>query len=267
MKFSRRLTITKDRCPPELFESIVRIKPECYAGGGSFHLETQPGDEVAAKLVDELVALCEQSGLKKNVRGTIGAYTHQVHFHYEQTDLQAAPLLWLMGQRRVFKSINSGERDELGRVWLPATEAKPTVKFASVFLRPWIVVSDWTRRILESAGLVGLKFDEVSIKGHSDQASKEPFWELRSVVSLPKMTNSDPDTGVNYESFLISDAYGEPHYRQSDLQPLGIFDIAHTKEPLGGHRDPSLIVSQRFYQHCLKHKIPLEVRPVRIDPD
>jgi len=30
---------------------------------------------------------------------------------------------------------------------------------------------------------------------------------------------------------------------------------------------PALIVSQRFYQHCLKHRIPLEVEPVRIDPD
>lgn len=267
MKFSRRLTLAKDRCPAELFEAIVRIKPECYAGGGSFHLETQPGDEVMAKLVDELVALCERNGLKRNIPGTIGAYTHQVRFHYENTDLQAAPLLWLLGQRRVFKSINSGERDELGRVWLPSTEAKPTVKVASVFPRPWIVVSDETRRILEGACLAGLKFNEVGIKGHSGQSSKEPFWELRSLVTLPKMANSIPDAGVSYESFLINDAYGEPHYRQSDLQCLGIFDVVHTKEPLGGQHDPSLIVSQRFYQHCLKNKIQLEVRPVRIDQD
>lgn len=29
---------------------------------------------------------------------------------------------------------------------------------------------------------------------------------------------------------------------------------------------PILIISQRFYQHCLKHGIPPEVRPARIDP-
>ncbi len=81
------------------------------------------------------------------------------------------------------------------------------------------------------------------------------------------MVNVVPDTFVQHENFLIRDPYGEPHYRQSELQPLGIFDIAFTREPPGGNRDPSLIISQRFYQHCLKNKIPLEVRPVRIDPD
>ena len=58
---------------------------------------------------------------------------------------------------------------------------------------------------------------------------------------------------------------GELHYHQKDLEALGAFDIANTQEKfLSPH---PLVISQRFYQHCLKHKIPLEVEHVRIDPD
>jgi hypothetical protein len=266
MKFSRRIYVYKERCPGDLFESIVNLKPECYHGGGSFVLETKPDDEAGERMVDEIRAMLEKNGLNEEIPGVSGAFTHDVHFDYELCDFQAASLLRLVAQKRMFKGIDSGERDGLGRVWLPATEAKPTIKIASIFPRPWIVVSDKTRRILEDGGLIGLKFDEVSIKGHSVHASPDSFWELRSTITLPQMVNSVPDAGVPWKSFLIKDSFGEPHYRSADLQPLNVFDIAHTLEPLGGRTDPSLIVSQRFYQHCLKNKIPLEVRPVRIDP-
>jgi hypothetical protein len=268
MKFSRWLYVDKSRCPVELFELIVQLKPEGYHGGGSFVIQTEAGDEAGARLVDDIVAMCERSGLKKSTVSIKGDFRHDVNHHYEQSDLEAAPLLWIRAQKRLFKGINAGDRDELGQVWLPASEAKPTIKTLSVFLRPWIVVSDKTRDILEGGGLIGLKFDGVSIKGKSIYASSDPFWELRSTIILPPMANSFRNTGVTCESYLIKGAYGEMHYRQSDLQTLGVFDVAFTREPFGGAvPNPELIVSQRFYQHCLKNKVPLEVCPVRIDPD
>src|SRR6185295_8851834 len=98
--------------------------------------------------------------------------------------------------------------------------------------------------------------------------------ELRSSVTLPKMVNSivDPNPAFDPPRHLIRGAgtYGEPHYAESALQEVGPFDIAHTFERLQagepfGAGQPVLIISQRFYQHCLKHKIPLEVRPARVD--
>lgn len=54
-------------------------------------------------------------------------------------------------------------------------------------------------------------------------------------------------------------------YRKSDIAVLGSFDIARTLEK---HRTPHpLVISQRFYQYCLKQKILLEVEPVRIYPE
>lgn len=268
MKFSRRLTVEKDRCPADLFEAIVRLRPECYRGGGSFHIETDPEDTLGAKLVDEIISMCEVRGLQRSAPGMVGAYIYHVHHEYELDDLTSAPLLQLMTQKRMFKGIDSGDRDASGRVWLPASEAKPTIKTLSIFLRPWVVVSNNTRHMLENGELVGLKFDPVTIRGYSVYASADPFWELRSTITLPRMVNAVSNPGVTCESYWARGQYGEFHYRQGDLRPLGQFDIAFTAEPFGGAvPNPELVVSQRFYQHCRKHKIPLEVKPVRIDPD
>jgi hypothetical protein len=94
----------------------------------------------------------------------------------------------------MFKGIDSNQRDGRGRIVLPATEAKPTIKLASIFPTPWVVVSSAVRRILESGNLAGMKFDEVALRGHSIHADSEPFWELRSHVTLPRMVNSIVDT-------------------------------------------------------------------------
>ena len=207
-------------------------------------MEAAVGDESCGQLVERIAALCKQEGLKNKSEGhRDGAFNYTVFYHYDPSDLEAAPLLWLMGQRETFDDLDSDRRGELGCMSILAAQAKRGIKIASVFPRPWIVVPNRTRRILKSGALAGLKFDEVSLRGGTSPASAEPFWELRSSIVLPKMVNVVPDTFVQHENFLIRDPYGEPHYRQSELQPLGIFDIAFTREPPGGNRDPSLIIS------------------------
>ena len=59
---------------------------------------------------------------------------------------------------------------------------------------------------------------------------------------------------------------GEVHYSKRDLAALMPFDVARTFENFM-ETHPALVVSQRFYQFCLKSRIPLNVQPVRIDPD
>jgi hypothetical protein len=263
MKFFHSISLNKNVCPADFYNEVVRIVPSGVRGL-TFHLEAQPGDEKNVELVEYVLAQCKERQMDK----LRGAYSYLRMPHYEPSDFLAAPLLWLWTQRRMFKGVNSDQRDEQGRIVLPAPEAKPTIKIASIFPKPWIVVSDAVRRSLETASLSGLKFNEVSIKGCSMHAAPTPFWELRSTVTLSRMSNSAPDTKLNFNPvrYLIHDSYGEPHYRNGDLQPFGVFDIAHTFEPLSSG-EPGLMVSQRFYQHCLKSKIPLEVRPVRIDPN
>jgi hypothetical protein len=267
MKFYRRIWIKQREVPAELFSVVTSLKP-----GGQrtdfFFVEAHPGDKEANALVDRVFAVCSQHGLKYKAAGEPGCYEYLVLPVYERSDFIAAPLLCLWTQKKMFKGLDSDKRDEQGRVVLPAPEAKPSIKIASIWPKPWIVVSHATRRVLESGGLLGMQFQEVAIKGHSIHTSPHPFWELRSAGVLPKMVNSVPDTTVSWEPprYVIAGSYGEPHYRQRELESLGAFDIAHTCELLAGG-DPALVVSQRFYQYCLRNKIPLEVRPVRIDPE
>jgi hypothetical protein len=266
MKFYRRIWIKQREVPLELFTVIASLKP----GGRRsdfFFVEAHPGDEEANSLVDKILALCSQRGLKYKAAGEPGSFEYLILPVYERSDFLSAPLLRLWTQKRMFKGVDSDKRDEQGRVVLPASEAKPSIKMASIWPKPWIVVSHATRRLLENGGLAGMQFREVAIRSHSIHASSEPFWELSSTIVLPSMVNSVPDATVAWDPMrhVILGSFGEPHYRENDLQGLGAFDIARTSELLAGG-DPALIVSQQFYQHCLKNRIPLEVRPVWIDP-
>ena len=262
MKLFRSVTLDPKNCPQDLYERVVRLNPRAQMGS-IFHLEAKPGDEANAQLVERIVALCRERGLDK----ARGEYSYRLAPAYEMCDFEAAPLLLLLTQKRMFKGINSNRRDDRGYIVLPATGAKATIKIASIFPEPWIVVSDRTRRILESGQLMGLKFDKVAIKGHSLHVSPEPFWELRSTIGLPKMVNSviNETSERGRAPYTIQDIYVEAHYRRSDLEALGAFDLAFTFERMynGSTR---LVVSQRFHQHCRKNKIPLEVQPARIDP-
>jgi hypothetical protein len=131
MKLFRSVTLTPEHFPQDLYTRIAQLKPEAQRGS-IFHLEAKPGDEESAHLVERILALCKERGLDR----IPGAYSYRVVPHYEPADLEAAPLLWLRGQRRMSKGMESNRRDGQGRIVLPATWAKPTIKIASIFPEP-----------------------------------------------------------------------------------------------------------------------------------
>ena len=226
-----------------------------------FFVEAKPGDEESARLIEQIVVLCEKRGLQSTHDDVVGSYVHLVVPVYDASDLQIAPLLWLETQQKMFHDV---KRDEQGRLCLPASEANTTVKVGSVYPKPWIVVSDAVRHTLLAGGLAGLTFGEVCLRGMSIHASPRPFWEMKSSVVLPKMVNSVPRKSEFGPSYKVEDKYGEPHYAQEDLDRIGAFDVARTFEAMQTG-EPWLIVSQRFYHYCLENKISLELRPARID--
>jgi hypothetical protein len=265
VKFYHRIWIDERNVPSGLYKTIVQMKPGCQHQD-HFHLECQPGDDVGAALAERIVLMCQRSSLTIAGTGEAGTYIYDVVRHYEPDDLKAPPLLILQTQKRMFRE--RLKRDDSGRLMLPARQSGTSIKIGSGMFNHWFVVSEFVRKVLEDAELAGLLFRETVLKGSSARATTEPLWEIDSNIKLPKMTNSYRNEHSVVPCYVIDERpyrYGEPHYRQQDLRPLGQFDIARTFEPLGS--EPALIISQSFYQRCLKHKIPLEVRPVRIDPD
>jgi hypothetical protein len=265
MKFYRSVWIDEKGFPVELYKKIVALKKECQKGD-HFHLECQPGDEQFVGLAEHIVALCIEAGLAQTPQGITGTYGYDVMRHYEADDLGVASFLMLETQTRMFRERLN--RDESGRLILPAKEAGTTIKFSSGMFNHFYVVPDSVKTNLEAGQLTGLFFRETVLKGSSIRATTEMLWEIESKIKLPKMVNS----GLNPHSvvpcyWIAEPPYrnAEPHYRQGDLLPLGRFDVARTFEQLGS--DPGMIISQRFYQYCLQHKISLRCRPVRIDSE
>jgi len=265
MKFYHCFEIREQGFPPELYNAICSMKPESR-GKEDFILESKPGDEINAALIKRLVDFCEQHSVRRAVVAReFNAYGYTVVRHYEADDLEAAPLLMLETQNKMFRGRLS--RDESGRLMLPAKEAGTSFKFASGMFNHFYIVADPVRKLLETSQLAGFFFRETTLKGTSIRATTEALWEIDSDIKLPKMTNSAVNPHSRGPSYMIIEGHyrdAEPHYQQSDLQSLGNFDMARTYEQLGS--EPGMIVSQRFYQTCLRHKIQLRCRPVRVDP-
>ncbi len=265
MKYFERFWIDQKNIPQALYEKIVQVKPDCRHKD-HFLIESQPSDEVNVVLIKRLINLCEQYSVPRTAAGELGTYDHVIVRHYEADDLQVAPFLMLETQNRMFR--DRLDRDEHGRLMLPAKNATATIKIASSMLESLYVASSAARKVLEAGQLTGLLFREIILKGTSANATSEPFWEIESNLKMPSMVNAALNPHSKEPCYLLVEPpyrNAEPRYRQREIQALGDFDIARTLERLGSSH--CLIISQRFYQHCLKNKIQLVARPVRIDPD
>lgn len=115
-----------------------------------------------------------------------------------------------------------------------------------------------------------------------EEMHEEPWWEVQSDIRLPPVsprcrlvdvTGAPYDPNGPFKGLYVEEGnYENPemHYRASGLAKLPPFDIALTHENFGaGNRDEigTLIVSQRFRQVCLKHKLKVGFWPVRVDPE
>jgi hypothetical protein len=141
-----------------------------------------------------------------------------------------------------------------------------------------VVVSDALKQKLEKAGLKHLQFVPAELHGEGAEQYPDPIWQLSSDLVLPPVSPSccftdaegnsvgDPLKGRTLNEGLYLPT--EYHYTRSSLQALGEFDAARVREGMGPHyRHHPLIVSRRFYQFCVQHKLKMDWIPVRIDPE
>lgn len=284
MKYVHTFTVLESSLTKNDFEALCRLEPRCRNPIG-FKYNSLTEDVSGDGIICQALDLVQRAGLSNARIDDATHFAHCVTRQYEKCDLEAAEFLLLDYQKKVQKGV-SPVRDEQGRLIILARNVTPGLKFASTYLDNFIFVSDGVKRVLETESLTGLHFGETAIKGESGFATGDPAWEVLSRITLPPianthqlvhrgMTRAEPFQDDYSREVLISDppfVGGEPHYRRSDLAAVGSFDIANMKEKFIHER--ALIISQRFYQHCLKNKIPLAsnkfllgARPIRIDPD
>jgi hypothetical protein len=272
VKFYRCFRIRQKGSPKSLYRLVCAVAPGA-ARADDFEIEARSGETLKLWKIATLVAMCRAFGLHRTPRGEPGTYGLDAARHYEDSDLRESELLLVGPQPK--HQINV-LRDSQGRLLLDP-EFTTGLRLGSVW--NLTVVCDEFHEALESGGFLGLQFREAVPR--NDSNTRDTFWELESLLVLPKMANTDrlmycgwrqtppqPFTGDYSRMVFINDPpyrAGEIHYRRSDLAELGAFDVARTFELYRQPR-PELVVSQRFYRFCLRNGISLNIEPVRIDP-
>jgi len=279
MKIWKCLTLRKEGLPQDVLNEVVQCYPPFSEGKGFRHssrLECQPGDIQAADDVGRLLRILEKHGLPRSQGWAPGSYNYEAERVYEAQDLLEAELLLV--------DIHSNEiqiehaRDAADRLILLAGKLKRNFVAGRIYPNH-LIVSDGAMKLIASAGIVGSDFKELAAPKSTAAALSQGAWEVTSSKVLPRIANVDQFLTVDKSGLLpfrgdyskpigiLEPPYrsgGEVHYRRSDIESCEKFDIATTYENyLFDHQ--ALVISQRFYQFCLKNKIPLDVKPIRID--
>lgn len=257
-------TILNYRLTAENRVRLEAVYPEGFGRGGGFQV-TMYADESRAPSVREAL---DHTGMVHwtpdtpfGIRNTYRVRRTPV---FDDQELAAARYVELLRTVRVDSTLTTRRMIVIRPREL---ERLPT------FVQAWYstVVRDSTRQALDSQGFRKLKFGETMPGRFRNDMDYDrlldwskfggPWWELMSEVKLP---NSRYDRHA--EDYLPAGAPwdtpmdGRLHFTESDLDPLGDFDIAW------GECEP-WVVSQRFYQFCQSQGWTAEWRPVAIDSE
>jgi hypothetical protein len=258
--------------------------------------------EVSLALDDpRLQAVLQTLGDKKLVCRKLGTprikggYTYELRRRYETGDFDAPD--YLQVKHEVLISDDS-ERDNQGRLVLEAWRLMPALRMGCMLFNTTIV-SDEIRRLMEAERLVGIAFKELVLtpsaetrtladdKGRifrevtpedQDHIEKQGrYWELTSSVLLPPMpadrvVRHFPDDDMHVAGIRDGDYFDKEIHYASAIRKIKPFDFALTHEIFGakswqqfpGERWP--VVSQRFRQFCMAHRLKVSWVPVRLDP-
>lgn len=266
---------------PEVLKEIVECYPPFAEGQGFRHssrLEGQPGDTQASSIIEQLLGILSKHGVPRFQGWAPGSYNYEAERVYEVQDLLEAEMLLIVIHPLEIQFEH--ERDAADRLILLPGKLKKNFVAGRIYPNH-LIISDDAMKQIASAGMVGIEFKELAAPKSTATAPTRGAWEVTSSRVLPRITNVDQFLTVDKSGLLpfqgdyskpigiLEPPYrsgGEVHYRRSDIESCEKFDIATTYENyLFDHQ--ALVISQRFYQFCLKNRIPLDVRPVRIDPD
>lgn len=295
MRYRHHLRVDEKSLPNEAYEEICALAPGARKHYG-FHLQLDVDAADGGEIVQRITTICSEHGLRRRSVIGSGAYGYYVDRSYGD-DLFKFDLLMLNPQVMTRAGVREGRfvgaadpelRLALGE-WRLASASGPSWR---------VVVDAEARESLELGEFVGLSFGEsplfperarrvaaqerlASARGSQGWAVLAwPCWELKSSIVLPKMANRlmqygwrgeppRPFEGDYSRPVFIDDppfSKGEVHYRRSEIETLGPFDIARTFEKYMVPA-PALVVSQRFHQYCLSNGIGLWADPVRLDPE
>jgi hypothetical protein len=249
------------------FNKLVALLPEARSGY-NFRASLPPNDLRIQQILDHLRAC----GMEPQIHPGTNLRPKQFRMNYrriyDNTDIESAELLEPIPQIVIWKTVN---RRPDGVLAIRASELR--TRFAIASAAPdGMMVADETRAAMVADGLVGPSFKPLAVEGSKAEKYQGRIWELASDRLMPPLSptcrfvNSKgiPCSGPKEGGLRDEAPYTPPefHYLRTAITRLSDFDLARTEEI-----KTCFIASKRFYQFCVKHRIPMKWRPVRVDDE
>lgn len=277
--------ITRSDVGSDLFDALCRIYPSGQRGNHrhAFHLTLETDHPATQDVLQALATAGMIPWPGRRERRKELEFTLRLARLYEHIDLENLPFLELSPAGHEMHV--NGEFRHSGRSTSIEAPCASDICIADMTAGCFVAVQR-VRDALERAALGGLKFLPVEKQYESVDYNlydeEDTWWELESDLELPPVAPSVQLVTRDYKPFRgdftegcqrIEDLqmYPELHYRRSDLDRFGPFDVARTHEhffpkgPAPMHR--AMIVSQKFYRVCYDNDFRTRFLPVHIDDE
>ncbi len=215
--------------------------------------------EVGTQLQQEVFDFLAHHGKKPrwthypSIRETESIFQLSGERIFDENDYQSARYIEMCPKKRI---AGEGCFEDDCRLWVRAGSVYFKVKLGTypcgLFLP---AVDEAMMQKLEEQKFSNLLFRPIEIRGESPRGKK--LWQLWSDVVLPPVIDELIDTGglafdpAKSTSCVVQDLYLPMlcRYHRSDIDALGSFDFALTREHWGaGYRAPKLFVAKHVYQ-------------------
>lgn len=278
------------KMPAGLLEQLIAIYPEGHRFN-MFGCSLQMDDPRFAAVTECLRNAGLSPRADRSKPASVSEFSFSMTREYEPADLAACTLLELRGAPGDWPTrwIPDAWRSDDGRIELRGP-LKKSMDFGKCNFE-WHVVPHRVKVLLAAEGLKHVCFrktipmtrsgiDRLRLPNWSYFG--KPWWELDSDFTLPPLSPAmtftnrlgNPVNRGDYSNGFhrVDGSYNhaELHYRDSDLNELGPFDLARTAEPFSNRLgydpfDRPLVASKRFYDLCVAHNLKADWVPVRID--
>jgi hypothetical protein len=278
-------TFSGAHTPPGVYDDLIAIMPEVASPYRWFYAVLSESDprlpyiyDVLAKYDIQVMPSYDAPNYNEALRCPKGHFTRRYLHLFTQQEIDSARyMLMLCADAKYHFARAQTSSDGRKRVFVPAN-SKSQKLLASA---PTFFCHEKFRPHLEAEQFVGLKFEEtipVKEMGGRLEDFKEVEWisgikifGLTSDIELSPMPDSHvkkmlpawEGTRFGWVNPGFDDICAV--YRRGDIEQVSQFDFASTWEqmPLISRPEAWPIVSQRFRQFCLKHKMRFEFVPVK----
>lgn len=288
MKEMVHLKVSASRVPDWLFHRLLNAVPAGAMkargwGSGeititSWAVDLSLSDPRTSEVIDLLVRGDCLRGAYPNWEPANRGVCIWLDRRYSSRDLEASALLHLGGRKYVESFWRTSD---LSPMFL-ASGLRSCKADTVCGDYPGTIVPDRVRRVIESMGLVGVRFFPVVPVCENKKVVPwgeigDPWWELASDLTMPRLSPSveiiaqDGSPFTDYKSQWLSIREGlyinpEWRYLRQDVDGMGAFDLAYSHEHLGKPpRGQQLIASGRLYRCFKEHGVRAFWRPVRIE--